>query len=211
MIVINFMTLASFVRFKRLQQWAHDLFSYSNVHCFLFSWFKCSNKIMLMIYLINYLTSFIRWGDWLKLEGAHDCHRLHDEPGEETGVISSYWDLWMICLRKIYRCLPLWTRTRYSPKTPWLIWNRSTWVSETTLSARSSSSQILQTGSELETVHTITTSLCFLKAGAWLNCSAFLAQGLHLCGAKFVVAYMQVPAGPPYDQQGLCPSCGDHS
>ena len=58
---------------------------------------------MLMIYLINYLTSFIRWGegpDWLKLEGAHDRHRLHDEPGEETGVISSYWDLWMICLRK---------------------------------------------------------------------------------------------------------------
>ena len=52
-------------------------------------------------------------------------------------------------------------------------------------------------------MHTITTSLCFLKAGAWLNCSAFLAQGLHLCGAKFVVAYMQVPAGPPYDQQGL--------
>ena len=35
-----------------------------------------------------------------------------------------------------------------SPKTPWLIWNRSTWVSETTLSARSSSSQILQPGGE---------------------------------------------------------------
>ena len=110
MIVINYMTLASFVRFKRLQQWAHDLFSYSNVHCFLFSWFKCSNKIMLMIYLINYLTSFIRWGegpDWLKLEGAHDRHRLHDEPGEETGVISSYWDLWMICLRKKLSLSPI--------------------------------------------------------------------------------------------------------
>ena len=42
-----------------------------------------------MIYLINYLTSFIRWGegpDWLELKGAHDRHRLHDEPGEKTGV-----------------------------------------------------------------------------------------------------------------------------
>ena len=79
-----------------MSTWSFLLQSYSNVHCFLFSWFKCSNKMMLMIYLINYLTSFIRWGegpDWLELEGAHDRHRLHDEPGEETGVISSYWDL----------------------------------------------------------------------------------------------------------------------
>ena len=65
---------------------------------------------MLMIYLINYLTTFIRWGkgpDWLKLEGAHDRHRLHNEPGEETGVISSYWNLWMICLRKKLSLSPI--------------------------------------------------------------------------------------------------------
>ena len=70
---------------------------------------------MLMIYLINYLTSFIRWGegpDWLKLEGAHDRHRLHDEPGEKqewSAHIGIY--EWFVS-EKNYRCLPLWTRTR---------------------------------------------------------------------------------------------------